>query len=226
MISRFLFPRKAETPKLHVKRPCAENTDNMQPTADGLYCQSCKHLVHDFRDMSTEQIITFIQSRNGEKVCGIFQPEQATVPVRHRLFRYAAAVSIALFGAKEMQAAEIHFEAITEAGTTGKDSVVWRVTGKITDIETGAGLYYATISFWTNKGWTELHSITTKTDGTFECNITTLKDQTVKIMIEKRGYLSVKQKDFNPASGKLEIRLKRDPKYREPKYKVTGCPSF
>lgn len=110
---------------------------------------------------------------------------------------------------------------------TRNDSMVWHLTGKITDKGNSGSLGSCTIYFRTSDRKKVIAKVITNADGTFECNLTCLKNQTVNVLLRKSNFLPVELLVFNPASGKLEVMMERDPKSRLWKSDYYGsCPSF
>jgi hypothetical protein len=59
---------------IQIKNPCSENPSNFIPTQSGGFCSSCQKEVIDFRKMSKEEVLAFIQ-QNPQNKCGIFRHE-------------------------------------------------------------------------------------------------------------------------------------------------------
>ncbi|MHA7131524.1 carboxypeptidase-like regulatory domain-containing protein [Algoriphagus namhaensis] len=65
-------------PIIQIKTPCSENPSNFFPTKTGGFCYSCQKDVVDFRKMSKDEVLTFIQ-QNPQNKCGIFRPEHLSI---------------------------------------------------------------------------------------------------------------------------------------------------
>lgn len=91
---------------IHIPEPCHESWQAMQPQQNGRFCDSCCKVVIDFTAMTDEQIVSYLQSRKDEKVCGRFRKTQVNAPVQQvkpvrvkwQLQKFAAALWLA-FGA-------------------------------------------------------------------------------------------------------------------------------
>jgi hypothetical protein len=55
---------------LKIPSPCDENWDKMPSKDNGRYCGSCERVVIDFSSYTRDEIIEYLNSRNGEKTCG------------------------------------------------------------------------------------------------------------------------------------------------------------
>jgi hypothetical protein len=78
-----------EITDITLKFPCTEKWDTMKIVDGGRHCDTCKHKVVDFRNMTKEEYQHYIQ--NNQHVCGIFKKSQLS----QRFLRYAAASVIA-----------------------------------------------------------------------------------------------------------------------------------
>jgi hypothetical protein len=58
---------------LELNFKCPKKYEEMTESDQSKFCASCSKTVHDFSQMSKAEVIRFIQSRNGEKVCGHIQ---------------------------------------------------------------------------------------------------------------------------------------------------------
>ncbi|MGB0839058.1 MAG: hypothetical protein ACPGXL_02900 [Chitinophagales bacterium] len=63
--------------KIYLPKPCKESWKDMSPTEQGRFCGKCQHIVHDFTDKSTAEIIDFLQ-QSTHRVCGKFGTNQIT----------------------------------------------------------------------------------------------------------------------------------------------------
>ncbi len=62
--------------QLSIPEPCHENWQNMTPTDQGRYCNSCAKPVVDFSMMSDYEVLNYFSTRTDEKVCGRALPTQ------------------------------------------------------------------------------------------------------------------------------------------------------
>ncbi len=60
--------------KLDIKKPCSQKWDEMTPLGDARYCNSCNHIIHDFSNMSNQELLQMLQS--GKYSCGMFDQKQ------------------------------------------------------------------------------------------------------------------------------------------------------
>jgi len=58
---------------------CNQNWENMQPTAEGRFCDSCQKKVYDLTDQKTAYFLQ-IMEENNNSICGRFSANQLTVP--------------------------------------------------------------------------------------------------------------------------------------------------
>ncbi len=63
-----------KTKTLHIQNPCNQNWDEMSLLGNGRYCGSCNHVIHDFSDMSNNELLQMLQS--GQHSCGRFDKKQ------------------------------------------------------------------------------------------------------------------------------------------------------
>jgi hypothetical protein len=96
---------------ISIPKPCHEDWNAMLPEAQGKHCLSCCKTVIDFSTWETEDILTYLQKRNTEQVCGRFNTQQVAIemPAREELLenvvrahipllRKIAAVIVVCFG--------------------------------------------------------------------------------------------------------------------------------
>lgn len=76
--------------QLSIEKPCHEKWSRMSKREEGRWCLACSKTVIDFSDKSTEEIIAYLKSKNGEEVCGRCRTGQVTTmakkPTRYRWF--------------------------------------------------------------------------------------------------------------------------------------------
>jgi hypothetical protein len=54
---------------ISIPKPCHENWDAMVPTAAGRHCASCQTEVVDFTRMNEAEVLAFMASRRGQRIC-------------------------------------------------------------------------------------------------------------------------------------------------------------
>ncbi len=64
--------------EISIKKPCHENWDSMTPNEAGAFCGKCVKTVVDFSEKSLDEIKSFFESKQNEKVCGRFEQQQLT----------------------------------------------------------------------------------------------------------------------------------------------------
>lgn len=67
---------KVKKIKYSIEEPCHADWDQMKPEAQGRFCESCSTKVVDFTVMSDFSIVSYMESRKHEPVCGRFTEEQ------------------------------------------------------------------------------------------------------------------------------------------------------
>ncbi len=65
---------KKKIQSIAIKNPCTESWDDMQPSAAGRYCDSCRKNVIDFIGLSNQQILNQIAGQS--RLCGKFNDTQ------------------------------------------------------------------------------------------------------------------------------------------------------
>ncbi|NJB36614.1 carboxypeptidase-like regulatory domain-containing protein [Croceivirga sp. JEA036] len=66
--------------QLSIPNPCSENWNQMTPTQQGAFCQSCAKEVIDFTKTSTQELARKVNK--GERICGRFKAAQLNVPLK------------------------------------------------------------------------------------------------------------------------------------------------
>jgi hypothetical protein len=66
--------------------PCRIKWNEMKPSGDGRFCDSCSLTVVDFTKMTNEEIGNYFLKKSGERVCGHYRNDQIATPklVRRR----------------------------------------------------------------------------------------------------------------------------------------------
>jgi len=90
-----------------LKFPCQEKWDQLEVVPGGRLCQSCAHIVKDFRDCSQEELNSQLDTQS--HVCGIFRKDQLS-----SAFLKAAAVAVAV---TSLGACETEQQPTPEPGT-------------------------------------------------------------------------------------------------------------
>ena len=62
--------------QLSIPEPCHQNWNEMTPTQQGRFCNSCAKQVVDFSTMSDTQVLHYFSSIKNENVCGRAYPDQ------------------------------------------------------------------------------------------------------------------------------------------------------
>lgn len=94
---------KAKTIKYTIEEPCHEDWNQMKPEAKGRFCESCSKTVVDFSSMSDFSIVSYLEGKKHESVCGRFRPDQMeksySLSIPHRSYSFdlkAVALGLAL----------------------------------------------------------------------------------------------------------------------------------
>ncbi len=94
---------KTKTIKYTIEEPCHEDWNQMKPEAKGRFCEACSKTVVDFSSMSDFSIVTYLEEKKHESVCGRFRPDQMersyVLPRPHQAFSFdlkAVALGLAL----------------------------------------------------------------------------------------------------------------------------------
>lgn len=94
---------KAKKVKYTIEEPCHEDWYQMKPEAKGRFCSSCSKTVVDFSSMSDFSIVSYLEGKKNESVCGRFRPDQMektySLPKPHQVFHFdlrAVALGLAL----------------------------------------------------------------------------------------------------------------------------------
>lgn len=94
---------KAKAITYTIEEPCHEDWNQMKPEAKGRFCEACSKTVVDFSSMSDFSIVTYLEGKKHESVCGRFRPDQMDrpylLPKPHQAFSFdlkAVALGLAL----------------------------------------------------------------------------------------------------------------------------------
>ena len=61
---------------IQVPKPCNESWQEMMPTDNGRHCNQCSKTVVDFSGWGQDEVLSYIQQKGDEKVCGRFRNER------------------------------------------------------------------------------------------------------------------------------------------------------
>src|ERR1044072_2128443 len=87
----FKLPRSMKE-KVLIKKPCAQNLEEMPRVANGVFCTVCREKVEDVSMLSDEELLEWLAANQTKKPCGLYREDQARMPVAQRIlfpFRYA-----------------------------------------------------------------------------------------------------------------------------------------
>lgn len=89
--------------KYSIEEPCHEDWAQMKPETKGRFCSLCSKTVVDFSSMSDFSIVSYLEGKKNESVCGRFKPSQMdkfySLPKPHQQFHFdlkAVALGLAL----------------------------------------------------------------------------------------------------------------------------------
>ncbi len=77
--------------------PCKNRHTDMEKRGSGYHCNSCDHVLTDFRNSSEAEINAAIKANPG-KICGVFNPHQFDYKVSHLQIPALKAVGFSLLG--------------------------------------------------------------------------------------------------------------------------------
>ncbi len=99
-----------KTITLSIPKPCKENWDQFANTTSGRHCDQCATIVHDFSEMTDQELIDFIKKGN-HNVCGRFRKDQmisyplaATTQQKETPWLKAGIISLFLAGSAPLMA--------------------------------------------------------------------------------------------------------------------------
>lgn len=210
---------------IFVKQPCSENYDAMTSVSNGKFCNSCKHVVQDFTEMSNQQIIDVLQVHNG-KVCGMFNDEQLA-PSRKRwttVLKVSVLAALALWFSKSDLKAQ-KTQTVVQNTNTVSDSVVVLVRGQIKS--EGKTVYRSTIEARDSSG--NVIATARSYNGKFELHVpVAYPKQPFTIVVTSKGYRNEVIENYVSAAGNvlgIEMNRRLFGKPSQP-YRTIGCPSF
>ncbi len=210
---------------IFIRKPCSENYDEMTSVHGGKFCDSCKHVVHDFTAMSNQQIIGVIESHNG-KVCGMFDNEQLA-PSRKRwstVLKVSVFAAVALWFSKSDLKAQKQTDVVQNTNTIS-DSVVLLVRGEIKS--EGKTVYRSTVEARDSSG--NVIATAKSYSGKFELHVpVAYPKQPFTIVVTSKGYRDEVITDYVSAAGNviaIEMNRRLFGKPSRP-FRSIGCPSF
>ena len=65
---------------IHISEPCPESWNNMKPSGNGRFCDSCSMTVADFTKMTNEEITGYFLKKKDEHICGRYRNDQISTP--------------------------------------------------------------------------------------------------------------------------------------------------
>ncbi len=63
-------------PSYSISKPCSEDWNKMTAEEQGRHCQVCCKTVVDFSNKTNTEIVGFLKSNSGNRICGRFRKEQ------------------------------------------------------------------------------------------------------------------------------------------------------
>jgi hypothetical protein len=84
--------------QLSIENPCHEKWSRMSKRDEGRWCMSCSKTVVDFSGKSSEEIIDYLKSKNGEEVCGRCRTDQVSTPGKPSRYRWFITILSFVFG--------------------------------------------------------------------------------------------------------------------------------
>jgi hypothetical protein len=218
-----LYINLSMNPTININKPCHESWNTMTPKAEGRLCDSCVKVVKDFTNMSDEELITYMkESKGGE--CGRFRKDQVQ-PIfsnKHSFFYNFKIRSVAFFAVMFARffmadhAAAQNNPTLMEGGNNipvapksiYNDSVVYHVSGNVTDMQEG-GLGHIPVKVEIN-GKASALSVYTDGNGHFEMNITAKRsDDVITLIFSDKDHETLKMKNYIPDGKVLDVTLTR-----------------
>ncbi len=87
-----------QTPRPSIPQPCAQPWAAMSPTADGRHCATCATEVVDFTRLSNSEILAYLASHQGQRVCALAHARQLAPPPPAAPWRRWMLAGLALLG--------------------------------------------------------------------------------------------------------------------------------
>lgn len=126
---------------LAIPQPCHQDWQNMSPTQQGRFCNSCAKQVIDFTTMSDTEVLHYFLDKKNENVCGRMYPDQlnrtVTKPVYPKMKKFwywnYAAMLLLFFSKSNGAKAQGKISVVTtEAKTPDISMAVAGVVGNVT----------------------------------------------------------------------------------------------
>lgn len=210
--------------KVIIRKPCAQDLEMMPRVPGGIFCTVCSEKIVDLTHYSDEELVNWIRERSSEQKehpCGIYNKEQARVPLLQRLilpFRYAAITTASLFLAKESMAKGEtiqHWAGLPDSIVAPSDTQQKVITGKVLGGKRNTPVCGVTVYVAGNADST-LATIETNTDGTFTCRLPFTTDTSYTLTFTLRGYRTQVAYGYVPCDKELIIHMKKsDRRYRK-----------
>jgi len=112
---------------ISIPKPCHEDWEQMLPEAQGRHCLSCSKTVVDFSTWSNDEILSYLATRNQERVCGRFNQEQVNAPNQKEEFLVRKVMKANIPFYRKLAAIIIFSFGLL----TGSDSHAQKIVGKI-----------------------------------------------------------------------------------------------
>jgi|GEM_PF-618461 len=208
--------------QLSIPEPCHQNWNEMTPTQQGRFCNSCAKAVVDFSTMSDSQMLNYFSHIKNENVCGRAYPDQLeraitmTKEPEKKLFWYWNYITMLfLFFSKTNTAkAQGGIKVVIESqlDRSKKESITKEeiavntnrmVTGKIID-ERGEPLPGVSIIIKGSK-----YGTTSDSNGAYKINVNTKEDilQISAVGFEAKEIKLVSLSNFDIILTKMEIQM-------------------
>ena len=202
---------------INISKPCHENWNSMSAKTDGRYCDSCEKVVTDFTRMSDEELTSFMQgSKQG--ACGRFREDQVNVLPKKGFdnFKLKMAASFALIFTRFLFSSEAKAQDASNVETAKGnavvkklfgDSVVYHITGMLTNKKTSDGIGYAAVKVEVN-GLPVGGSTYTDANGKYELNVAVKNSsEVISLSFEKRFYKTLKIENYTPDGKAMQVKL-------------------
>lgn len=123
---------------ISIDAPCSKQFDQFKKRSNGGFCGSCQKQVIDFRQMSDDQVISFLQ-QNKVRTCGYFKSSQinrtmeTSKSTKFKFLRVAAVAVFSLLSLYAVQAQNNTLKTKTEQNIQKEKAQDNLLTGTITD---------------------------------------------------------------------------------------------
>jgi hypothetical protein len=102
---------------IHIPEPCSVNWNNMKPSDNGRFCDSCSLTVVDFTKMTNEEIGNYFLNKSGQHVCGRYRNDQVSTPKliqRRKKWGWLVVAATFIFGAGFISSCRKHVTSHTQ----------------------------------------------------------------------------------------------------------------